>query len=73
MIVEHLRDGQLDYELEKCDELRQPPLPVTAWLLLDSAAHDGLLYGWAANPNSADDAGLWEACGSSLRGSWPTF
>jgi hypothetical protein len=50
VIVEHLRDGQLDYELDKCDELREPPLPVTAWLLLDSTAHDGLLYGWAANP-----------------------
>jgi hypothetical protein len=55
VIVEHLREGQLEYELDKCDELRDPPVPVTAWLHIDSAAHDGLLYGWSANPNGAND------------------
>lgn len=65
MIVEHLRGGQLEYELGKCDELREPPPPVTAWLLLDSAAHDGLLHGWAANPNGSDDG--WRGLVSGVR------
>ena len=27
----------------------------TTWLSLDGAAHDGLLCGWAANPNGGND------------------
>lgn len=44
IVVEHLRDGQLAYELDKRDELREPPVSVTAWLLLDREEGDGLLY-----------------------------
>lgn len=71
MIVEHLRDGQLDHELDKCDELREPPVPVTAWLLLDSAPHDGLLYGWAANPNGSGDG--WRGLVQIVREFSPGF
>ena len=69
--MEHLRNGQLDYELDKCDELREPPVPVTAWLLLDSGAHDGLLYGWAADPNGADDG--WRGLVGGVREYAPGF
>jgi hypothetical protein len=65
-----LREGQLDYELDKCDELRDPPVPVTAMLLLDSAAHDGLLYGWAAEPNGGDG---WRGLVASVREFAPGF
>lgn len=69
--MEHLRDGQLEYELDKCDELREPPVPVTAWLLVDSATHDGLLYGWAANPNGANDG--WRGLVGGVREFAPGF
>lgn len=69
--MEHLRDDRLDFELDKCDELRDPPVPVTAWLLLDSAAHDGLLYGWAADPNGGDDG--WRVLVGGVREFAPGF
>lgn len=65
VIVEHLRDGQLEYELDKCDELRTPPVPVTAWLHVDGAVHDCLLYGWAANPNGSNDG--WRGLAYGVR------
>ena len=55
VIVEHLREGQLEYELVKADELRDPPMPVKVWLPLDGARHDGWLHGWAATPNGGAD------------------
>lgn len=69
--MEHLRDGQLEDELDKCDELRDPPVPVTAWLHVDSTAHDGLLYGWAANPNGANDG--WRGLIGGVREFTPGF
>jgi hypothetical protein len=54
-VVEHLRGDQLDHELGKVEDLRDPPIPVMAWLLLDGAEHEGLLYGLAENPNGAND------------------
>jgi hypothetical protein len=71
VIVEHLREGQLSYELDKCDELREPPVPVTAWLLLDSTAYDGLLYGWAADPNGGNDG--WRGLVGGVREFAPGF
>ncbi|MCW2904675.1 MAG: hypothetical protein JWO67_6940 [Streptosporangiaceae bacterium] len=71
MIVEHLRDGQLDYELGKCDELRNPPVPVWAWLSLDGREWAGDLYGWAANPNGADDG--WRGLVGGVREFAPGF
>lgn len=68
MIGEHLRDGQLDCELDECDQLREPPVRVTARLMLNSAAHDGLLSGWASNPKAAMTAGaIWWATFMSTR------
>lgn len=29
-LCEHLRNGQFDYELDKCDELHERPVPVTS-------------------------------------------
>ena len=46
---------RMAYELRKVDHLRDPPVPVVAWLGLDSRHRTGLLYGWAGNPNGADD------------------
>jgi hypothetical protein len=48
VIVEHLRDDQLDYELGKCDELREPPVPATACFLDEWHAVE--LYGWSGQP-----------------------
>jgi hypothetical protein len=55
MPVQSLRDDILEEQLDKLDEVRQPPVPVTAWLLLDERAWDGELLGWAANLTGADD------------------
>ncbi|MCU1614721.1 MAG: hypothetical protein JWO98_2261 [Frankiales bacterium] len=71
MLVERLREGQLNFELEKVDEPREPPVPVTARLLLDSAEHDGLLYGWAVDPNGADDG--WRGLVGGVREYAPGF
>ena len=46
MPVQSLRDDILEEQLDKLDEVRQPPVPVTAWLLLDERAWDGQLLGW---------------------------
>jgi hypothetical protein len=55
LVVQHLREGQLDFELTKVEQRREPPVPVWAWLSLDGREWAGDLYGWAANPNGADD------------------
>jgi hypothetical protein len=49
------RDGRLNEQLDKLDEVREPPVPVTACISLDERPHDGELLGWAANPNGAND------------------
>jgi hypothetical protein len=64
-VVEHLREGRLDYELGTCNEQRRPPVPVTAIRLFDRPEIDGLLYGWAANPNGANDG--WRGLAYGLR------
>lgn len=53
--VQRLPAGRLDEELAKADEVRDPPVLVWAWLTLDSREVRGELYGWADNPNGADD------------------
>ncbi len=55
MLTERLSQERLENELGKADELREPPVPVVAWLAVDAQHHAGLLYGWAENPNGADD------------------
>lgn len=55
-VTEHLRPGQLEYELAKVEARRDPPVPVTVWLLLDGAWHDAELLGWARNPNGSSGA-----------------
>jgi hypothetical protein len=54
-IVQRLRPGALDHELAKVEAPRDPPVPVTVWLSLDGCAWNGELFGWAANPNGAND------------------
>lgn len=54
-ITEHLREGQLEAELAKVDERRDPPVPVVARVLDDW--WDGELHGWARNPRGVD--GMW--------------
>lgn len=69
-MVQRLREGWLEEELAKVEEVRDPPVPVVAWLALDGENHEGLLYGWAANPNGADDGwrGLVRAVREYARG-----
>lgn len=55
MPLQRLPSGRLDEELAKTEDPRDPPVPVTAWLLLDGAWHDGVLHGWASNPRGAGD------------------
>jgi hypothetical protein len=54
-MVQRLREGWLEEELAKVEQVRDPPVPVMAWLAVDGENHEGLLYGWATNPNGADD------------------
>ncbi len=54
-MVQRLPEGRLEYELTKVGQPRNPPVPVWAWLSLDSQEWAGELFGWAANPNGADD------------------
>lgn len=63
VIVEHLRVGQLNYELDKCDELREPPVPVAVRFLEEW--HAAELHGWAQNPNGSDDG--WRGLVSDVR------
>jgi hypothetical protein len=70
-MVERLREGRLEYELAKLDRPREAPVPVTAWLLLDSAEHEGLLYGWAGDPNGAHEG--WRGLVRGVRDYAPGF
>lgn len=46
---------RLQAELAKVTDRRDPPVPVRVWLLLDGTEVDGVLHGWATNPNGGDD------------------
>lgn len=52
-ITEHLAPGRLEAELAKVEDRRDPPVSVVVRLPLDGGEHEGLLYGWAANPRGA--------------------
>lgn len=69
VIVEHLRDGHLDYELDKCDELPEPTVPVNVRFL--DEWHPAELYGWAANPNGSNDG--WRGLVGGVREFSPGF
>lgn len=69
MIVEHLREGRLDYELDQCDELREPPVPVIVRFL--DEWHDAELHGWAQNPRGANDG--WRDLVGGVRTFAPGF
>jgi hypothetical protein len=53
--VQRVAQERLLRELGKAEQLRNPPVPVWAWLLLDGAELAGDLLGWAENPNGAGD------------------
>ena len=55
MRVQRLPDGRLEYELAKVTDRRDPPVEVTAWLLLDGQEWDGELFGWSLNPHGGAD------------------
>lgn len=69
MIVERPREGQLEFELDQCDELREPPVPVTVRFF--DEWHDAELYGWAANPNGSNDG--WRSLVGGVREFAPRF
>jgi hypothetical protein len=54
-MVQRVRVGAWEHERGKIDDRRDPPVPVTVWLPLDSRDWEGELWGWAANPNGGDD------------------
>lgn len=70
-MVEHLRPGALEDELALADERRDPPVPVAAWLSLDSREWVGELYAWAAKPNGSNDG--WRGLVLLLREFAPGF
>lgn len=53
--VQRVPQERLLQELGKAEQLRNPAVPVWAWLLLDGAEVAGDLLGWASNPNGGDD------------------
>ena len=53
--VQRVPQERLLYELGKAEQLRNPAVPVWAWLLLDGAEVAGHLLGWARNPNGGGD------------------
>ena len=57
------------------DDLRDPPIPVVAWLTLDGEDREGLPYGWAENPCGADDGwrGLVGAAREYAPGFWAEY
>lgn len=55
MPVQRIPPERVDEELAKADEVRDPPVPVTAWLLLDGQHWPGRLLGWANDPNGGND------------------
>jgi hypothetical protein len=75
VMVQRLPEGRLEYERAKVNQPREPPLPVWAWLPLDGREWVGELYGWAANPNGADDGwrGLVVAHREFAHGFWTEF
>jgi len=48
VVVRRLPEGALQHELTKVEQLHDPPVPVWAWLPLDSREWAGELSGWAA-------------------------
>ncbi|MGY1660774.1 hypothetical protein ACI78Q_06055 [Geodermatophilus sp. SYSU D00705] len=75
MLTQGATRERLDEELDKADELRDPPVPVVAWLHLDGQEWAGELYGWARNPNGADDGlrGLVLALREYAPGFWAEY
>ena len=55
VLTERISPERLEYELGKVDDPRDPPVPVVAWLALDSQDRAALLLGWAENLNGAND------------------
>src|SRR5690349_6211384 len=74
-MVQRLLAERLEYELTKVEQPRTPPVPVWAWLTLDSREWVGELFGWAANANGADDGcrGLVVAPREFAHGFWAEF
>ena len=54
---------------------RDPPVPVAVWLGLDARWWDGVLHGWAANPNGGDTGlrGLVVAPREYAAGFWADY
>jgi len=68
-------EERLAEELRKVEQLRDPPVPVSFWLSIDSRETAGELHGWASNPNGADDGwrGLVIAPREYASGLWTTW
>lgn len=54
-ITEHLRPGQLEHELGKIEDPRDPPMPVI--VRRGGVDHEAVLHGWSRNPRGV--AGMW--------------
>lgn len=54
-MTQHLHAGELEEQLAKVEDRRDPPVPVVVRLLLDGAEHEAELHGWSSDPNGAND------------------
>lgn len=73
-ITEHLRAGQLERELGKVEDRREPPLPVLVRTTLPGELRDVELLGWAHAPNGAPGLyGLVRGLREYSPGFWAEF
>lgn len=56
-VTEHLREGELEQELARVEDRRDPPVPVIVRTLLPGELVDVELLGWARAPRGAE--GIW--------------
>jgi hypothetical protein len=74
VITEHLHPGQLERELGKVEDRREPPVPVLVRTTLPGQLVDVALLGWAHGPNGAPGLyGLVRGLREYAPGFWAEF
>lgn len=73
--MQRLSCERIELELAKADEVRNPPVPVWAWLTREAREVAGHLLGWADDPNGAVEGrcGLVRAVGKIECGYWAEY
>jgi len=58
LVTGHLPEGELERELARVTDRRDPPVPVDGWLRLDSRWTAGELHGWRMGSTGAETGRL---------------